>query len=77
LESQSHQSIEPYQIACIHAALGNRDRAIEFLTMAYLNHDGQLEAMATDPDLDSLRADRRFQELLAKLGLHEAIQYEH
>ncbi|MGE5054278.1 MAG: winged helix-turn-helix domain-containing protein [Acidobacteriota bacterium] len=77
LESQSHEIIEPYQIACIHAALGNRDRAIEFLTMAYLTHDGQLEAMATDPDLDSLRADRRFQELLAKLGLPEAIQYEH
>jgi hypothetical protein len=66
--------LEPYQIACIHAALGNRDRAIEFLNMAYLQHDGQLEFMATDPDLDSLRSDLRFRELLAKLGLPRAIQ---
>jgi TolB-like protein/DNA-binding winged helix-turn-helix (wHTH) protein/Flp pilus assembly protein TadD len=74
LERQSHTALEPYQIACIHAALGNRDRAIEFLNMAYLQHDGQLEFMATDPDLDSLRSDLRFRELLAKLGLPRAIQ---
>jgi TolB-like protein/DNA-binding winged helix-turn-helix (wHTH) protein/Tfp pilus assembly protein PilF len=69
LESPSRENREPYEIACIHAALGNRDRAIEYLTMAYLTHDGELESMAVDPDLDSLRKDVRFQELQAKLGL--------
>jgi TolB-like protein/DNA-binding winged helix-turn-helix (wHTH) protein len=69
MESQSHEDLEPYEIACIHAALGNRDRAIKFLNMAYVYHDGQLELMATDPDLDSLRADPRFQQLLAKIGV--------
>ncbi|HJT01288.1 MAG TPA: winged helix-turn-helix domain-containing protein [Terriglobales bacterium] len=77
LEGQPHTASEPYQIACIHAALGNRDRAIEFLTKAYLEHDGQLEFMATDPDLDSLRADARFQALLAKVGLPRPIRQKH
>jgi TolB-like protein/DNA-binding winged helix-turn-helix (wHTH) protein/Flp pilus assembly protein TadD len=74
LESQSHEELEPYQIAYINAAMGNRDRAIEFLTIAYHGKDGQLEFMATDPDLDSLRADPRFQELLHNIGLPGPIE---
>jgi TolB-like protein/DNA-binding winged helix-turn-helix (wHTH) protein/tetratricopeptide (TPR) repeat protein len=74
LNRQSHEALDPYEIACIQAALGNRDRAVEFLTKAYLEHSGELEFMASDPDLDSLRADVRFQELLHKLGLPELTQ---
>jgi serine/threonine-protein kinase len=57
--------ISPYQIAAVHAALGDADRAIEWLTRAvgersywviYLNVDPALAPLAADPRLAALRA---------------------
>ncbi|HJS24200.1 MAG TPA: protein kinase [Pyrinomonadaceae bacterium] len=66
-EMQSY--VSPYRIAAIHAALGDKDRAFKWLEYAYDGRDGWLIWLAVDPVVDDLRDDRRFADLLNRLGL--------
>ncbi len=50
------------------AALGEKDEAFATLNRAYENHEFGLLLIKTDPRLDPLRDDPRFQELLRKVG---------
>ena len=59
----------PYSIAGVYAALGHHDSAFEWLNKAYDQCDIQLVSLKTDPSLDSLRDDRRFHELVKRVGL--------
>jgi TolB-like protein len=59
----------PYAFATIYAALGKRDEAFDWLGRAYQIHDPGLIWMKWDPQLDHLRSDSRFQELLNSIGL--------
>ena len=61
--------VPPYPIAAIHAALGNHGAAFEWLEKAYVGRDSWLNYVALDPRLDSLRADRRFTDLLHRMKL--------
>jgi TolB-like protein/DNA-binding winged helix-turn-helix (wHTH) protein/Flp pilus assembly protein TadD len=60
----------PYLAATIYAGLGNKDKAFELLEQSYRDKSLDL-AWTLKPDLrmDSLRADRRFQDLLSRTGL--------
>jgi hypothetical protein len=52
----------------IYAALGDKSKAIRLLEDEYQNRDGfDLTGIKTDPRLDPLRDEPRFQELLAKV----------
>lgn len=55
-------------IAYTHARLGNVDAAILFLQRAYERRDPGLLQARVDPDLDSLRTDRRFTALVDRIG---------
>ena len=60
--------VSPYHVAVIHAALGETDRAFDWLARA---SDAQSEALiwlAVDPLLDALRTDPRFAALMARIG---------
>jgi TolB-like protein/DNA-binding winged helix-turn-helix (wHTH) protein len=57
----------PYEMGTAHAMLGNKDEAIGWLQKGYRVHSGCMPDMKTDPRLDSLRTDPRFQELLRSL----------
>ena len=59
----------PYAIAGVYAALGDHDSAFEWLNDAYDQDDIQLVSLKTDPSLDSLREDQRFQHLVKRVGL--------
>lgn len=59
-----------WDLAYTHARLGNRDAALQFLQRAYDTRDAGLLQARVDPDLDSLRADPRFAELLRRIGPH-------
>ena len=65
LEQKHDGYVSPYMIATIHAGLGDKDRAFEYLTKAYqercLDIVWQLQA---DHRIDNLRSDPRFQTLL-------------
>ena len=56
-----------YNVACSYALLGRSDDAIACLEQAIWNGFGHREWLDNDSDLDSLRADPRFQALRSKL----------
>lgn len=58
----------PYNIACIYAALGENDRAFEYLEIAYHARSPEIVMLKVDPCLDNLRGDSRFQDLLTSVG---------
>jgi len=65
--SPTSRYVCPYEVAGVYAQLGDRDRAIDWLDKAYRNRSC-LYWLRQDPRFDSIRSDRRFQELLAKLN---------
>src|SRR5262249_2224867 len=64
-------SVSPYNRARIHARLGERDKALEWLQQAYDIHSDQLVLLKVDPLLDPLRSDARFQDLLRRVGFSQ------
>ena len=59
----------PLQIARYYADLGDKERAFQWLDIAYREHDWLLEGLNTLSQLDPLRSDPRFAELVRKVGL--------
>jgi tetratricopeptide (TPR) repeat protein len=55
-----------YQRAVILAELGEKDRAFDALANAIKQQDEDLEELLGDPDLDVLRADARFPDLVSR-----------
>jgi TolB-like protein/DNA-binding winged helix-turn-helix (wHTH) protein len=58
----------PYEIATAHAALGNRDQALLWLRKGIERRSICMPDARTDPRLDSLRGDPRFEDLLREVG---------
>ncbi|PYL20987.1 MAG: hypothetical protein DMF44_13945, partial [Verrucomicrobia bacterium] len=58
-----------YQIAQAYAVRGERDKAFEWLQIAFDNHDGGTLSLAVDPLLRGLRDDPRYKNLVVKVGL--------
>ena len=57
-----------YEIAEVYAYLGDADEAFAWFDRAIERRDASLAATVTDPFLDGIRDDPRFDELLRKLG---------
>ena len=62
--------VSPHHFAVLHAALGDADQAIGWLEKAFDTRVVQLNWLKVDPRFRSLHGDRRFQDLLKRLGLH-------
>jgi TolB-like protein/DNA-binding winged helix-turn-helix (wHTH) protein/Flp pilus assembly protein TadD len=63
------QYVSPYMIAVIYAALGNKNKAFEFLEKAYKEKSPDLAYfLKADLRIDPLRSDLRFQELLRRMN---------
>ncbi len=60
-----------YQIAQVYAWRGDTEQAFRWLDRAYVQRDGGLATMKTDPILASLRGDARYKALLGKMNLPE------
>jgi serine/threonine-protein kinase len=57
-----------YTFALVHMALGENDKAIDYLERDYRDRaDYELALLQVDPMLDPLRGDPRFQALVAKV----------
>jgi eukaryotic-like serine/threonine-protein kinase len=63
------QQVPPYAIASLYAALGEKDRAFEWLEKVYQERNYYVVFLNVDPALDSLRSDARFSDLLGRIGL--------
>ena len=60
--------VSPYGIAGLYADSGDKERAFEWLSTAYQEHDILLINLRTDISFDSLRSDPRYAELVRKIG---------
>ena len=63
------ERLRPYGIAVVHFVLGNKDGGFEWLRKGYEERDSGLNGMAFDHDLDGVRDDPRYLEMLGKVGL--------
>jgi serine/threonine-protein kinase len=63
------ECIQPYYTAAVHYALGNDDRAFEWLDRACDARDTWAAFLKVDPIWDQLRSDERFIALLERVGL--------
>ena len=61
--------VSPYCFALVHAGLGEKQQAFQWLEEAVATHDVWLVWLKAEPRFDSLRSDARFQDLLGRLGL--------
>jgi serine/threonine protein kinase/TolB-like protein/Tfp pilus assembly protein PilF len=64
-----HRHVSSYHFAIIHAALGERDEAFEWLEKTYEARSEALVWLKVDPRLDTLRTDPRFIDLQRRVGL--------
>jgi len=55
-----------YNRACFYAICGDTELAFEFLRLALMNKDTTIEWIKSDPDLDPIRTDQRYQELISE-----------
>jgi serine/threonine-protein kinase len=69
-ETAKRRYVSPYDVATIHAGLGDRDAALNWLERAYEERCGWLAWwLKSDPKFDALHGDARFQGLLTRIGL--------
>jgi len=62
--------VSAYDIALVHAGLGEKDQAFEWLEKAFDEHNGWLVFLNVEPRFDGLRAEAAFLALRRKMGLH-------
>jgi TolB-like protein/DNA-binding winged helix-turn-helix (wHTH) protein/Tfp pilus assembly protein PilF len=60
--------VDPTGLAIPFVAIGDKDRALALLKIAYYERDAEMMLLKVDPWWDDLRSDPRFQELLGRMN---------
>ncbi len=68
-EQAKQKRVPPYPLASLYAALGEKDRAFEYLEKVYDERSYYVVFLNIDRVFDGLRSDARFQDLLGRTGL--------
>ena len=61
--------VPSWGFALVYTAMGDKDRAFEWLDKAYDERPSDLGWIKADPRMDPLRSDPRYRELLLRMGL--------
>jgi TolB-like protein/DNA-binding winged helix-turn-helix (wHTH) protein/Flp pilus assembly protein TadD len=61
--------VAAFDRALVNVALGDKDRALEWLDQAYRQRASDMLELKAEPQFDGLRADPRFEDLLRRVGL--------
>jgi len=70
LERRAKQAyVCPYELATVHAGLGNKDAALAKLEEGLKERADCMPWASSDPKLDGLRDDPRFKDLMRRLGI--------
>jgi DNA-binding winged helix-turn-helix (wHTH) protein/tetratricopeptide (TPR) repeat protein len=56
-----------YELACLYAKIGNTDKAFEYLEKALQERSFMMPMLGVDPQLDNLRIDPRFADLVKRV----------
>ena len=65
LEADGHQGY--FQMACLYAKIGDKDKAFAYLEKAYQERSFEIAILNVEPQLDSLRNDPRFADLVRRV----------
>ncbi len=68
-ELSKHRYVSSYYLALIYIGLGEKDRAFESLETAYAERSDLWVFVKVDPELDPLRSDPRYQDLVRRIGV--------
>jgi non-specific serine/threonine protein kinase len=68
-EISKSRYVSPYFMAAVHLGLGDKDRAFDCLEEAYGERSLGMTFLKLDPNLDDLRAEPRFADLVRRVGL--------
>ena len=68
-ELAKHRYVSSFDVAAIYVAMGNNERAVQFLEKAYQEHSFHLVYLNVWPQFKSIRSDPRFQDLVQRIGL--------
>lgn len=60
--------VSPYDLALVHEALGDAERALQLLERAYETRAEGMASLMVDPRFAALRSDPRFQALVRRMG---------
>lgn len=66
--SAARTYVSPFSYAVVHAGLGNADRVMSFLSAAFDDRFWRMAWLGVVPFFDDMRADPRFQALVAKVA---------
>ena len=69
LERSKQEYVPFYFLAAVSVALGEKERAFEYLAMSYADRDTEQVVLKFDPRMDPLRDDPRFDDWLDKMNL--------
>ncbi|MBZ5584310.1 MAG: winged helix-turn-helix domain-containing protein [Acidobacteriia bacterium] len=69
LSRSGREAVMPRCFVLLYAAIGDRDRAFEWMEKAYEAHDSGLFFLRVMPLYDPLRSDPRLNEMLRRLGI--------
>ncbi|MBX7170296.1 MAG: protein kinase [Pyrinomonadaceae bacterium] len=61
--------VSEYMMALVYCALGDKDKAFEYLEKSLAARDGWMNWLGVEPQLDILRTDPRYEDLLRRSGL--------
>ena len=61
--------VPPYNIAMIYVGLSDKAQAFAWLDRAYVDRSLYVTWLKYDPQMDSLRSDRRFADMMKRVGL--------
>jgi len=68
LDRSKKEFVPLSHFALIYIALGEKDKAFEWLEKSYAQREGMMLHLKVDPRLDNLRSDPRFQDLLERIN---------
>jgi TolB-like protein/Flp pilus assembly protein TadD len=68
-QKSNGEYISPYHIAVIHAGLGEKERAFDWLEKLYEERSDWLAWLKVSPELTCLRSEQRYECLLRRIGL--------
>lgn len=63
------ENIHPYEIARVHFLARDNEGGFQWLQRAYEEHDSWIHLMAIDPELEGVRNDPQYRQILKRVGL--------
>jgi hypothetical protein len=58
-----------FDLACLYNLLGEKDKALEYLEMAWEARDPEMGFIKVQPELASLSSESRYRDLVQRMGL--------